>query len=102
MAEPPPSPLTLSIEEAVSAVGRALRREMRRTLIGLVLGLLTGVLLLVVSLGFAVAGILRLGDALARLCGHWFGNQELADVVVGLTLLALPLAGVLLLRLRRW
>lgn len=99
---PPAAPLASAVDEAVGALGRALRREVRRTLLGIALGLLSGLLLVVVALGFAVAGVMRLGDALGQLCGAWFGDQALGDLAVGVGLLAVPLVGALLLRLRSW
>jgi hypothetical protein len=75
---------------------------MRRAVFGVVLGLLSIVLLLVVALGFAVAGVMRLGDALGRLGGRWLGDQALGDMTVGVVLLAVPLLGGLALRRRTW
>jgi hypothetical protein len=95
-----PAPLANAVDDAVMALGRAVRRELRRIILGLVTGVVTAVLLLVVALGFVVAGVTRLGDALARACGQWFGNPLLGDATVGLALLAVPLVGVLILRLR--
>jgi hypothetical protein len=99
---PPAAPLASVIEDVVHALWRSLRQELRRTLLGVVAGLMGIILLLVAGLGFAVAGVMRLGDALGRLCGQWFGNQALGDVVVGLVLLAVPLVGIVILRLRTW
>lgn len=88
------------IEDAVGTLGRAVRREARRTMIALVAGLFGVVLLVGVGLAAAVVGVVRLGDALGRACSRWFGDQVLADMTVGLALLAIPLVGVLWLRLR--
>jgi Fe2+ transport system protein B len=95
-----PAQLGTIVDEAVTALGRAIRRELHRALLGLVTGVVTGVLLLVVALGFVVAGVTRLGDALAQACGQWFGNALLGDATVGLILLAVPLVGLVILRLR--
>ncbi len=96
----PHGPLTAMIDDAVGTVGRAVRRELRRTMLALVAGLAGVVLLVGVGLTAVIVGVVRLGDALGRVCGQWFGNQVLADVTVGLALLAVPLVGVLWLRLR--
>ncbi len=97
-----PVPLASAIDEAVTALGQAVRREVRRAILGMVVGLVTIVLLLVVALGFVVTGVMRLGDALGRLCGSWFGDQVLGDVTVGLALLLAPIIAAALLRLRTW
>lgn len=106
MEERPSSPASPSptdaIGDIVAVLGRAVRRELRRTLLGLVAGLVSVILLLVVGLGFVVAGVMRLSEALGRACGQWFGDQVLGDVAVGLLLIAVPLVGVLILRLRSW
>ena len=99
---PPKAPLTASLEEMVTALGHTVRRELRRTLLGVMLGVLSFILLLVVALGFVVAGLMRLGDALGHLCGRWFGDQALGDATVGIALVGLPLISVLLLRLWVW
>ena len=93
-------PLTAMIDDAVGTVGRAVRREVRHTMLALIAGLAGVVLLVGVGLAVAIIGVIRLGDALGRACGQWFGDQVLADVTVGLVLLAVPVAGVLWLRLR--
>jgi hypothetical protein len=102
MGEPDGS-FTAMIDDAVGAIGRAVRREVRRTMLALVAGLAGLVLVVGVGLTAAIVGLVRLGDALGRVCGQWFGDQVLADVAVGVLLLAVPLLGVLWLRLRsRW
>lgn len=96
----PGVPLATSVDEAVTAFATAVRREVRRAVLGVVFGLVGIVLLLVVALGFAVTGIMRLGDALARLGGRWLGDPALGDLAVGVVLLTVPLIGVLALRWR--
>lgn len=94
----PHGTLGAMIEDAIGTVGRAVRREVRRTMLALVAGLAGVVLLVGVGLAVAVVGVVRLGDALGRACGQWFGDQVLADATVGLALLAVPVVGVLWLR----
>jgi hypothetical protein len=104
-AVPPPTqspPLTDTFEALVTKLGSALRKEIRRTLLGFVIGLASIVLLFVASVGCVVAGMIRLGDALGRVCGVWLGDPSLGDVMAGLFLLTVPLTGFLVLRLRRW
>lgn len=90
-----PASLAATIEEAATALGRAARRELRHAVSRLILGLFAMVLALAITIGCAVAGVMRLGDALARFCGRWFGDQALGDAVIGLTLLAVSLLIVL-------
>lgn len=98
---PAPPPSGTPIADKIDAVVRAFHREVRRLATRLFVWVATMLILLVVALAMVVTGIIRLGDALARLCGQWFGDQALADMTVGLVLLAVPVGGiVLLLRLR--
>lgn len=101
---PPPSvPPATTIDEAVTTLARAVRREVQRTMLAMVAGLAGILLLLVAALGCVVAGVMRLGEALGGLCGRWFGDQALGDATVGIVLLAIPLIGMALVRLRtRW
>jgi len=93
-------PLATTLDDAVTAFGRAARREVRRTLLALVTGAITAVLLVVIALGFAIAGVRHLSAALGQACGQWFGNPVLGDAVVGIVMLAVPVIGLLWLRLR--
>lgn len=86
----------------MAALGSAVRKEIRRTLLGFVISVVSVLLVLVASLGCVVGGMLRLGDALGRYCGTWFGDPSVGDVIAGLILLSVPLIVLLVLRLRRW
>lgn len=96
----PQAPLATTIDDAVTAFGRAARREVRRTMLALVASAITAVLFVVLAMGFAIAGVMRLSDALGRACGQWFGDPLLGDMAIGLVMLAVPVVGILLLRLR--
>lgn len=91
---------TTTITEAIGAVARVLQQEVQRTLLGLVVGIITMFLVLAAALVFLIVGIVRLSDALGRACAQWFTNPVVADVVVSLTFLAVPLLLLLLLRRR--
>lgn len=89
-----------TITAAIGAVAKALKQEVRRTLLGLATGAIILFLITAAALVFLIVGIVRLGDALGRLCSQWFTNPLFADVVVGMTFLAVPLVAVMLLRHR--
>ena len=93
-------PLGTVITDAVTALARALRLELRRTMLGLFASLITLVLLMSSAIVFIVVGVTRLGDALGRVCGRWFGDAVVGDIVASLVFLAIPVVGILLLRLR--
>jgi hypothetical protein len=90
-------PLGTVITDAITT--RMLRLELRRLLLGLFAQVITVILLLSSAIVFIVVGIIRLGDALGRACGQWFGDVLMGDIVAGLAFLGLPLVGLLLLRL---
>lgn len=93
-------PPTTTIAKALGAVAKALQQEVRRTLLSLVAGVITMFLVMVAALVFLIVGIVRLSDALGRVCAQWFTSPLVADVVVSLTFLAVPLLAILLLRRR--
>lgn len=95
-----PAPLATAVNDVIAALGRTVRRELGRTLVSLVTAMVVVVLLVVVAIVLVVVGVMRLADALAHACGHWFGSPALGDLTAGLVLLAVPLVGVLILRVR--
>lgn len=93
-------PLGTVITDTVTMLARALMVELRRMMLGLIASVITFVLLTTVAIVLVVVGVIRLGDALARVCSHWLGNAGGGDIVVGLAFLSIPLVSILLLRRR--
>lgn len=94
------TPLSTTINEVVTKLARTLRDELQRMMLGLLASLITLVLLTVTAIACIIAGVMRLSDALGRVCGQWLGDAAWGEAIVGVAFLSVPLAGILFLRWR--
>ena len=96
MSDPEPSPLSV-IHAAITEVGSTIRREVVRLVLAWMAAVAAVAIVLTIGISLAIAGVVRLSQALAHLCGRWLGQPDAGDALAGLLLVALPLVAVLIL-----
>lgn len=82
-------------------LGQMLAHEARCTVNSLLWRAAAMIFWMAAGLALMVAGVLRLGEALGRLCGRWLSDPALGDALAGVVMIAVSLFGMWFMHGRR-